>query len=48
MIHEVMKLVVKMKLHTNGNKQVESVSNMPGMARNNRAFYYKATFLAYK
>ena len=25
MIHEVMKLVVRMKLRTNGNKQVESV-----------------------
>ena len=36
MIHEVMKLVVRMKLCTNGNKQVDQkrLFNMPGIIGN--------------
>ena len=31
MIHKVMKLVVRTKLRTNGNKQVDRLFNMPGI-----------------
>ena len=48
MIHEVMKLAVRMKLRTNGNEQVDAKSAVKGIDCCGIIKHYKATFLAYK
>ena len=55
MIHEVMKLAVRMKLRTNGKEKVESVyyarnikSALKGIHCGGIIGHYKATFITYK